>query len=101
MSKESFYRRNQPKYQEIEIVSFFMDKAATNDLQEFLQQTTSVSKSGSAPDGQGCDFLLKEENREVHQWIRRCIATDESLQQVIRTKDGLAGIMNPLQNSLV
>ena len=92
MSKELFHGCNHPKYQEIEIFSSFMEKAAPDKINEFLAQNISVSKSGSPSAGQGYDFLLEEGNREVHQWIRRGVATDEVWQQVIRNKDGLSGI---------
>ena len=100
MTKELFHGRNHPKYQEIEIYKSYMDQVAPHEVSKLLEENSSVSKSGSLSSGQGYDFILEEENREVLRWIRRGVATDELWQQVIRNKDKLQCIRSKLLDIL-
>ena len=100
MTKELFHGRNHPKYQQIEIFKDAVDRVMPSDLNTIFQQNASISKSGCQSAGQGYDFLLEEENKDLQKWIRRGVASDRMWMVVTRSKAMLSGIRNILFNGL-
>ena len=71
-----------------------------NDLFDFLSQFESISKTGEASKGQGYDFILEEDNKEVKKWIKRGVASDKAWLVVCRNKDKLQKLRSQLFDEL-
>lgn len=65
MTKELFHGRNHPRYQKIEIYEQFMFHIPPIELSCFVQSHCNVSQSGHLSRGQGFEFLLEDENKNV------------------------------------
>jgi hypothetical protein len=101
LSKELFHGRSHPRYQELEIIDHFKRIAMPKDLQNFEEEHESMTKTGDdagKSKGQGFDFILEEENKEIKQWIRRGVPTNKIWLSVIRNKCALKEIKNKLLN---
>ncbi|KAK3106985.1 hypothetical protein FSP39_004438 [Pinctada imbricata] len=89
MTKELFHGRNHPRYQEIEMYESFMSRIVPEKLSIFLQTLCSLSKSGHPSKGQGFDFLLEEENKNVKAWLKRGVPTDQIWLTTCRNYESL------------
>ncbi|XP_062597901.1 uncharacterized protein LOC134259320 [Saccostrea cucullata] len=92
MTKELFHGRNHPKYQEIEIYETFIRRILPDVLKQFFEQFCSLSKSGNKSRGQGLDFLLEEENKNVKGWLKRGVPSDESWLATCRNHQSLKNL---------
>ncbi|XP_061167626.1 uncharacterized protein LOC133176524 [Saccostrea echinata] len=92
MTKELFHGRNHPKYQEIEIYETFIRRILPDVMKQFFEQFCSLSKSGNKSKGQGLDFLLEEENKNVKGWLKRGVPSDESWLATCRNHQSLKSL---------
>ena len=100
LTKELFHGRNHPRYQELELWDTFRDKVMPEKLKKFADKYMSISKSGQLSTGQGFDFLLEEDNREIKKWIKRVLPTDKVWTTAIRNKTKLENLKERLVNEL-
>ena len=96
MTRGLFHGRNHPNYQKLEIYKAALDEVMPPELSTFMSTHTSVSKSGCPSKGQGYDFLLEEENKDIKKWMRRGVATDKTWSVVTRSKPLLSNIRQQL-----
>ena len=89
MTKELIHGRCHPKYQDIEIYETFCKKIMPDDLKFLMNRFCSNSKSGHPSKGQGLDFLLEEENKNVKGWLKRGIPTDQCWLSTCRNHQSL------------
>ena len=64
-------------------------KVVPERLRNFFEKFCSLSKSGNKSKGQGLDFLLEEENKNVKGWLKRGIPSDESWLTTCRNHQSL------------
>lgn len=101
MTKELFHGRRHPVYQEIEIMEQFQRAVRPEKLREFEERHESMSKTSGVKGknkGQGFDFILEEENKDIKQWIKRGVPSDNMWLSVIRNKASLKEIKTRIQN---
>ena len=89
MTKELFHGRNHPKYQEIEMYENFVSMILPPELKDYFKQHCSLSKSGHQSKGQGYDFILEEENKNVKGWLKRGVPTDVTWLATCRNHQAL------------
>ncbi len=100
MTKGLFHGRNHPRYQEIEMTEQFQRTVMPPEVDDFIRRHESLSKSGQPSSGQGYDFVLEEENKNVKAWIRHGVPNEETWLSVIRNAKTLADIRSNLLSSL-
>ncbi len=100
VTKELFHGRNHPRYQELELWDTFRDLVMPKKLLEFSNKYMSISKSGNRSTGQGFDFLLEEDNREIKKWIKRVLPTDKVWTTAVRNKTKLEHMKERLVDKL-
>lgn len=98
MTKELFHGRNHPKYQEIEIYESFIKKIMPVELQQFMNTFCSISKSGHPSKGQGLDFLLEEENKNVKCWLKRGVPSDQCWLATCRNHQSFKSVKKKVLN---
>ncbi|XP_071163549.1 uncharacterized protein [Mytilus edulis] len=100
MSKGLFHGRVHPRYQQIEMLDTVHRFLMPEQLQTFLSNHESMSKTGDESKGQGYDFILEEVNKGIKSWIRRGVASDNMWLSVCRNYDQLNEIRTKLKKIL-
>ena len=65
------------QYQEVEIYDEFLYQIMPSEIKTFLEASCSLSKSGHLSKGQGYDFVLEEENKNVKASLKRGVPTEK------------------------
>ncbi|KAK3102158.1 hypothetical protein FSP39_009221 [Pinctada imbricata] len=84
MTKELFYARTHPKYQQIELYDHMQYLKMPVQVRQLNDMFISITTSGNMSTGEDFDFVLKEKNKELKQWITSGIPTDSIWQQICR-----------------
>ncbi|CAG2187504.1 unnamed protein product [Mytilus edulis] len=87
--KRTFHGRVHPRYQQIEMLDTVHRFLMPEQLQPFLSNHESMSKTGDISKGQGYDFILEEVNKGIKSWIRRGVASENMWLSVCRNYDQL------------
>ena len=98
MTKELFHGRCHPKYQDIEIYDAFRRLIMPDQLKEYMYTFCSIFKSGHVSKGQGIDFLLEEENKNVKVWLKRGVPTDQCWLSTCRNHQSLKTVKKNILN---
>ena len=92
MFKELLHGKSHGKYQEIELVTEFIQREAPQEVKQMMKKHASVSKSGNPSSGQHFDFILEEDNKEIKAWVPKGTPSMEMWQAVIRNTENLSKI---------
>ena len=92
MSKELFHGRNHAKYQYIEMYELFVRQILPAEVRQLISHHCSISKSGHLSKGQGYDFILEEENKQVKSWLKGGIRSDKIWLATCRNHQSLKHI---------
>ncbi len=79
MSKELFHGRSHPLYKEIELYDTVQYMIMPTELQMVYDSNISFTTSGSPSTGQGLDFCLEQQNRQVKSYLPRAEVPSENL----------------------
>ncbi len=102
MTKELFYGRNHPLYQNIEIFDSIQYLSMDKAVRGVYDANISLSTSGSPSAGQGLDFCLEQKNRDIKSYLpkseipsettwRRTVLNSDRLQMLDTKLKGLTG----------
>ena len=94
MTKELFYIRNHPKYQQIESYDHLQYILMPPSVKFLSDINISVTTSGKNSSGEDLDFILEEKNRQLKQWVSKGIPTDEVWQTICRNNIILERLKN-------
>lgn len=84
MTKELFYARSHPKYQQMELYDHLQYLVMSQEVKEFTNSHVSITTSGNVSSGEDFDFVLKEKNRQLKQWISKGVPTDKFWLKICR-----------------
>lgn len=75
----------------------FLQHVKPKELTDFLETNESVSRSGDLSKGQGYDFLLEEDNKDIKQWIWGGAVSNPLWLAVCRNKEKLDELKKKFQ----
>ena len=77
--------RHHPHYRELEMADTIQMTRMPLEVEEFVQETSSINLTGKPNTGEGADFRLEEVNPQIQQWLPNIPNFMLQLCKVIRT----------------
>lgn len=79
-----FYGLNMTQYQEIDVRRQLIYNESPDDVKTLIKHLSCMSQSGHPSKGEGCDFILENQNKRVKMWMPPGVANEKRWLRVYR-----------------